>query len=208
MGSVVTTVIIPARNEEKTIGAIVTAFNNHTETRGRVYVGLDADTTDDTGRVVWAQGGCAFHTNQRGKGQVVTSLIACLRANASLSNRIIICDGDYTGLTTDHIQDILNARMGMTIGIPDWPDISIPSHVTNAWPLVSGFRCLPWAMIPSDAHGYLLETQLNLTAIKQKIPIRHIFMEGLKSPFQWPLPIKRMEELKRDRKWGERNGIL
>lgn len=203
-----TSVIIPARNEEKTIGAIVRTFNEHHETKGNVFVFIDAASTDDTGREVWASEGSAIHTDRRGKGQVVAQGVWYLNRHNLLTNRIILCDGDYTGLTVEHVSRILEPERGMTIGIPDFPSIDIPEHVINAWPHVSGFRCVPWGILPHDAHGYLLETQLNQLAARYKMKKTLRFMNGLKSPFQWPLATQRMAELIRDREWGLSHGVL
>lgn len=203
-----TTVIIAARNEEKTIGKIIATFNKHPETQGNVYVGIDADTNDLTSKRVWANHGCAVHTDQRGKGQVVNATLSMVMQHAHLSHRIILCDGDYTGLTIAHIDKLLTPKDGMTIGVPDWPTQDVPAQAIKAWPLVSGFRCLPYNVIPGNAHGYLLETQINKRVLATFMTIRHVFMNGLKSPFQWPLTQRRMAELERDREWGERNGVL
>src|SRR6266851_1614496 len=203
-----TAVIIPARNEEKTIGAIVKTFNDHPETRGDIFVFEDADSTDNTGRLVWENGGCAVHVDKRGKGQVVKAGLDMLFKNSDLSSRIMLCDGDYIGLTTDHITRILKPKRGMTIGVPDFPLIDVPEHVISAWPHISGFRCLPHGLIPDDAHGYMLETQINLMAIKRRMLVSKVMMPGLKSPFEWPLSPQRMRELQRDREWGTRNGLL
>lgn len=203
-----TTVIIPARNEEKTIGKIVEVFMEHPETRENVWVGIDADTTDGTAVEVWDRLGFVWHTGERGKGQVVRKTAEIAARHAFTGQRLILCDGDYTGLTTDHIDKILTPTPGIVIGVPDWPEIEVPSRVTHSWPQVSGFRCIPWHLLPPDAHGYLLETQLNLAAIATRTPVRTIFMEGLKAPFQWPLSKKRKAELERDRQWGIDNGIF
>jgi glycosyltransferase involved in cell wall biosynthesis len=208
--AVETTVIIPARNEEKTIGAIVRTFQEYAPTAGNVYVAIDADTTDSTVDEVKAAGGTPITgMGMRGKGQVVAralTIVAC--GGPMLSSRIILCDADYTGLTVKHINDLLKPNRGMVIGVPDWPDVEVPEHVIHAWPRVSGFRCLDWPLIPDDAHGYLLETQLNLRAVRYRTQIKQVYMEGLKSPFQWPLSDQRMAELLRDREWGLRNGVL
>jgi hypothetical protein len=207
---VATTVIIPARNEEVRIGAIVRTFAEHPETARQVFVGLDADTVDSTAGQVWANGGCAFHTDQRGKGQVVNAALTTIASSLKISKRIILCDADYSGLTAEHISRILEPRTrdGMIIGVPDYPDIDVPAHVINAWHRVSGFRCLPWTMIPHDAHGYLLETQLNLIAVRRRLPILSLFMPGLKAPFTWPFTDRRLRELQRDQTWGKTHGIL
>jgi hypothetical protein len=205
-----TTVIIPARNEEVAISNVVRAFRNHPETRNDVYVAIDKATTDSTPFQAREAGATPIHTHVHGKGQNVYQ--ACLAVSVlpgSCSARIILCDGDYEGLTAEHIEKILiKFKRGMVIGVPDWPDIDVPSHVTNAWPRASGFRCLPWLMIPADAHGYLLETQLNNRAITMRMPMPFVSMPGLKSPFQWPLTARRMAALQLDREWGTKNGVL
>jgi glycosyltransferase involved in cell wall biosynthesis len=205
-----TSVIIPARNEESTIGSVITAFRRHPGTRPSIFVGIDADTTDDTAEITRINGATAIHTDRRGKGQVVNDVLKLLTRHGVpvLSDRIILCDADYTGLTPLHIDKILWRQKGMTIGVPDLPDIPVPQHVTDAWPRVSGFRCLPWAIIPEDAHGYLLETQINIMAATLRLETRMVEMPGLKAPFQWPLSEQRMHELQRDRQWGTFHGVL
>lgn len=204
-----TTVIIPARNEEATIAKIVQTFQDHPETKDHVYIGVDGSTSDHTSKAAIGHGGFPVRTGVRGKGEVVLATLNVVgNLPGMLSERIILCDADYTDLTTDHITAILKPPRGMAIGIPDWPAVECPEHVINAWPRVSGFRCLPWALIPSDAHGYLLETQLNLRAIKFRIPFKFVPMPGLKSPFQWPLSPRRLAAAQADREWGERHGYL
>lgn len=204
-----TTVIIPARNEFLTIRKIVETFNLHPETKGHVRVAIDAQTTDDTLPQVLEAGGIPMSYGMTsGKGQIVKAAVDFLAVADRITPRIILCDGDYSDLNLDHIDRILWGQTGMIIGVPDWPDIEIPNHVTNSWPHQSGFRCIPWTLIPPNAHGYLLETQLNRAAIDDRMRIGHVMMPGLKSPFQWPLSAKRMAELERDRAWGRANGVL
>lgn len=203
-----TTVIIPARNEEATIGPIVGQFTTYPAEQMNVYVGIDADTTDKTAQIVLDWEGIPIPFRMRGKGQIVSNTVRVLNQAGLISHRIILCDGDYTGLTWNHITEILKPDRGMVIGVPDWPDCDVPEHVTLAWPQISGFRCLPWMMVPQRSQGYLLETQLNQQAARDKMPVRTVFMPGLKSPFQWPMHPGRMRQLQLDREWGMRNGIL
>lgn len=199
-------VIIPARNEESTIGAIVRTFNEHPATADNVHVIIDADTWDETSDEVLANGGFAYVTSERGKGQLVRAGLSEIRRRTN--PRIILCDADYTGLTAVHIDKLIRIPDGMTIGIPEWPEMEVPHRVTRSWPRVSGFRYLPRNLIPLNAHGYLLETQINVQAVKSYVPTYLVFMDGLKVRFQWPLSEKRRAELARDREWGERAGIL
>lgn len=192
-------------------------FSRHSATAGKIYVAIDAETTDRTADMVWRHGGCPIPTEVSGKGQVIWKAMKEIESAGCQTNRVILCDGDYTGLTRNHIDSMLYKHLlsigvayesAMVIGVPDWPDCEVPEHVTGAWPRVSGFRAMMWRMVPEDAHGYLLETQLNYKALREKIPVHTIFLKGLKAPFQWPLTEKRMSELLRDQKWGRENGVL
>jgi hypothetical protein len=199
-------VIIPARNEESTIGAIVRTFNNHPQTSNSVYVIIDGATTDSTGKVAYDNGAHVTETMFRGKGQIVRRGLTLIRNRTN--PRFLLCDADYTGLSTAHIDKMLKIPSGVTIGVPDWPEVPVPYNVVRSWPQVSGFRYLPRALVPKDAHGYLLETQINIQAIKAYMPRYLVMLEGLKARFQWPLSDERMAELLRDKEWGERKGIL
>jgi hypothetical protein len=204
-----TAVIIPARNEESTIGPIVRAFQKDPETHNNVFVGIDNMTTDDTASKARRAGGIVVECTVHGKGEVVAFLADAMRTLKVISDRVILCDADYTGLSHRHVGMILAERRGMAIGVPDFPTIEdIPMHVSRAWPLVSGFRYLPERLIPADAHGYLLETQLNQAAYRTMEIIRTIPMPGLKSPFRWPLSPRRMRALQADKRWGIEHGIL
>ena len=207
---VATTVIIPCRNEATTIGPIVETFQQHDATNSQIYVILDRATTDETGANAREAGANVFQSNVHGKGQVVRE---ALRIIVNMSEDIILCDGDYTGLTTDHIQRLLCPPRRkhipvMVVGVPDFPDCEVPAHVTTAWPFVSGFRHLHWTWIPINAHGYLLESQINKEIASVQGIVQHVFMPGLKSPFQWPLTERRMAALQADRNWGKRNGVF
>lgn len=198
-------VIIPARNEEATIGPIVRTFVSHSEISG-VVVAIDAETTDNTAKEAERSGAHIVYSERTGKGEVVVDGLRGFKYHRV--DRLILCDGDYTGLTTQHIDFLIRINTGMTIGIPEWPDCPVPIDVLRAWPHVSGLRFVPRAIIPINAKGYLLETQMNLLAIKYYIPRYFAYMEGLKARFTWPLPKRRHEELLRDRRWGEMMGIL
>jgi glycosyltransferase involved in cell wall biosynthesis len=205
-----TSVIIPARNEEATIGPIIHAFQANSKTKNNVFVAVDGMTTDNTAGVARHAGGIVVEcVGVHGKGEVVAYVAGAMRMLNVISERIILCDADYHGFTKHHVKMILAEQRGMVIGVPEFPDFpETPVHVSRAWPLVSGFRYLPGRLIPENAHGYLLETQLNQAAYREGVPIRVMPMPGLRSPFRWPLSPRRMAALQRDRVWGKENGIL
>jgi glycosyltransferase involved in cell wall biosynthesis len=205
-----TAVIIPARNEQQTVGSVVSAFQHHPETKNNVYVGIDAMTDDRTAEFARKSGGIVVQcTDIHGKGEVVAHVTGAMRILGVVTDRVILCDADYRGLRQKHITSLLTERRGMVIGVPDFPDIDeVPTHVSRAWPLVSGFRYLPEKLIPEDAHGYLLETQLNQASRAAGMDLWTIPMPGLKSPFRWPLSPRRMAALQRDRAWGIMHGVF
>lgn len=212
-------VVIPARNEEQSIGRVLTAFADYGGVRreyqiGRVIVVIDDATTDDTAEMVLA----TRYTRPveimrkegvKGKGQCVsygTASVSC--------PWVMICDADWLNLTPDHIASIAETSIemgtrGMVIGVPEYPR-GVPDHVISSWPWVSGFRMFPRFLIGfiNQPHGYLLETQLNTIAAGIGMDIVHLGCDGAISPFTWPLPDWRLQELKRDRLWGIWNGWL
>lgn len=203
-----TAVIIPARNEEVAIFDVVRTFTSFPDTP-YVYVGIDSATVDETAKRVVNAGGIPIpFASVHGKGQVISRTVAAIALAGALTDRVILCDGDYQGLDASHIQRIMQPSRGMTVGVPELPPFDVPSHVTEAWPKVSGFRCLPWGMIPQSAHGYLLETHLEIIATRLRMPVQRVPMPGLVSPFQWPLSPRRMAALKADQAWGEASGLL
>jgi len=201
-------VVIPARNEAKTISPIVNAFVDHPAIN-HVIVVVDKDTTDDT--TVMANltlnmvNGWVLNRMSRGKGQGAT-----LGLNDVTTDYVIFCDADIRGLTHDHISlliaDAVLGEDSMTIGIPDLPP-NYPSNREWAWPWVSGERCLPTRIVrPLKLHGYLMETQINRAASHAKIPVRMEHLPGLKSDFQ--MNAKRILEMQRDRDWARGKRFL
>lgn len=199
-------VIIPARNEAKTIVDIVGTFVQSPSV-DTVFVSIDADTTDNTKDLILEaidyDVRIITFPETRGKGQCVRRALEHIQ-----SDHIIFCDGDYTGLTIDHVELLALAMPEtMVIGIPDLPPGRLLPRVLRSWPWVSGFRIMPSlvAMKP-NLHGYLMEVQLNKAAHDTHTPVGHVRMHGLISPFN--LTNKRLVEMERDRLWGLANGVF
>jgi glycosyltransferase involved in cell wall biosynthesis len=203
-------VIIPARNEEGTIGAVVQTFLDHPGI-GHVIVVVDDATQDSTAAkaavldphnelLVIRRGGI------KGKGECVQ-----LGLDFAGSYRIIFCDADIIGLTASHI-DLLckGGDNEIVYGVPDYPT-DVPMRVTSAWAWITGIRTVPiWIMdaIRFDLHGYLMETQINQACAKAILPWRHERLNGLYTPFTWPLPDDRRDEMHRDYLWGLDHGVF
>jgi glycosyltransferase involved in cell wall biosynthesis len=200
-----TDVIIPARNEDKTIGPIVHTFAAHPDV-ARIIVVIDRKTTDETAYLAEMHGAThVIHADARGKGQ-------CMQAGLTevTTRRVIFCDADLYGLTQNHITALVEGR-GLTIGVPDPPIIN-PYPATlrrlyQAWPWISGERSLPTVIASKlDLHGYLAEVQINEACRAASVAVFQAPLTGLYAPVV--LSKTRLEDMERDRKWGIERGIL
>lgn len=209
-----TDVVIPARNEEKTIAWVVNALRCHPSI-GRIIVVIDAETTDNTASEAWvyyATNVCR-HDHISGKGQLVKHGLTHVE-----TSRVLFCDADITGLTHDHITTLVDVSTWrhrddtMIIGIPDFPKWDeVPPRFRDtlywAWPWVSGERSMLTDIARSvNLHGYLMETQLNNANHAAGKKVRLERLHGLKSPVD--LNERRLQEMDRDRQWGLKNGVL
>jgi hypothetical protein len=206
-----TDVIIPARNEQFTVGAVVAAFKEHPEI-GRVTVSIDADTKDDTLDAAEKAGADIVYTPAKGKGQVIKEAVPFVT-----TNQVILCDADVDGLTVTHVQQLLGK--GLVIGVPDIPIEEILTsnaviarpgwfnRILKTWHEVSGQRNVPTdVLIGLELHGYLTEVQINDACERLHLPPRYTRLQGLHSPFL--MTKQRLEEMERDRRWGIGKGIL
>jgi len=205
-------VVIPARNEQGTISDILTVLSGHPAI-GSIIVGIDADSIDNTETLLiqkWCHLPNLFLTfGEKGKGQVVKK---CL--NLVMSPSVMFCDADITGLTYDHVSELLADTVidddanhaGMTIGVPDFPP-NYPRQRMWAWPWVSGQRVVPTALVrPLNLHGYLMEVQINTAVKHASLPLHFVWLEGVKSKYQ--MSELRVNEMQRDAQWGREHGVL
>ncbi|MBU3742112.1 MAG: glycosyltransferase family 2 protein [Candidatus Kapabacteria bacterium] len=102
-------VIIPALNEEASIGRVVVAVREHV---GRVVV-VDNGSTDATAKVARAAGAHVVHQQERGYGA------ACLRGIEELAKDppdvVVFVDGDFS----DHPDDVVEVRAPVLRGDAD-----------------------------------------------------------------------------------------
>jgi glycosyltransferase involved in cell wall biosynthesis len=206
-----TDVIIPARNEEMTLGRTIHTFARHPAI-GNIIVVVDADTTDltwevadATNQVRWLLSG----TNIRGKGQCVKYGLRHVQ-----SRRVIFCDADLNDLAEEHITKLITHpdHNTMIIGVPDFPDLdTIPPRfaptILWAWPWVSGERSMVADVARDvDLHGYLMETQLNDANHAAGNMVLLERLHGLVSPLD--LNEQRLAEMNRDLTWGQEHGVI
>lgn len=202
-------VVLPARNEAKTIGQIINIFLLHPAV-GKVIVCVDSETADETAQIAASciddyRIGWIITNAGRGKGQ-------CVRRGLEevTTKYVAFCDTDITGLTVDHVSLLLsNAVLDepyLTIGVPDIPK-NYPTERLFAWPWVSGERCVPTALVrPLFLHGYLMETQINAAAKHASLPVHFEWLHRLKASYY--MSEKRIREMMRDAQFGREHGIL
>lgn len=199
-------VIIPARNEEITIGDILTAFMPALRINS-IFVVIDPDTADATeeaakGILKDRDNAHVIHSPEAGKGQCVRYALKYVD-----TDRVMFCDADYLGLTRFHVERMTVEYGGVMIGVPRMPS-NLPPRSYPHWPWVSGFRTVPMMILKDlDLHGYLMETQINHAAYDYNIsPTWLHYMRDLYSPYR--MSDKRIREMERDREWGLKNGVL
>ena len=205
------TCIIPAWNEEDTVGPVVEAFLWCRYVRP-IIVSVDGWTEDDTAVIAGAHlkgehNGTVLRNPRivHGKGQTLMAALAQVR-----TPYVFFCDADISGLEPDHISimisDATTDETSLTIGVPDIPD-NYPEDREWAWPWVSGIRCMPMRVIrPLQLHGYLTEVQINSVFYHSQISIRMERLFGVKSPYQ--MSERRLEDMEKDAAWGHQHGIL
>jgi hypothetical protein len=137
---------------------------------------------------------------------------------------VILSDADYTGLTHEHVSQLLShpAPM-MVIGVPDWPDdeevqrwISATGKPSirrwhsfyRAYPWMSGIRYVPTHLLRSiqpPLHGYCTEAQINKAARATGLACQFEALNGLQSPMR--ITDQRVKEMHRDYMWGMEHGL-
>jgi glycosyltransferase involved in cell wall biosynthesis len=208
-------VIIPARNEQDTIGPIVDVLAKHPRIASVIVV-IDADTTDNTGDIALAYGGWVIngeHSGTCGKGQ-------CIRLGLEYvqSEYVFLCDADLMRLTPDHVSQMVE-RERFTIGVPDFPLSEImmtPAvqdnpdwfrSICHTWEIISGERLVPVNVLRKiDLHGYLTEVQINSACLARGERPVFVQLKGLYSPFV--MTERRIAEMQRDRQWGFTHGVF
>lgn len=161
-------VVIAARNEAKTIGAIVDAWV--AASVGKVIV-VDDCSTDSTAAIAASRGATVVAGPHLGKGQAMEVGLEYVQ-----SDRVTFCDGDLTGFTTVHARSLSEPYDGQVCGILDNGSGLFSSMV----PPITGQRTLPtWLARSVKLVGWQAETQLNAAVARQRLPVRHVLLSGV-----------------------------
>lgn len=171
--------IIPAKNEARTIGAVV---------RTLIASGFFSEV------IVVSDGsvdGTVFAATFAGATKVI-ELPVCLGKGAALhrgveetsAEALAFFDADLVGLTADHVREVMAPVMGggfeMFVGIQDY---GLLSSVAPHFPKVSGQRALRrdvFEGVPAHLlHGYKVESALNELCRTRGYRVGAIVLSGL-----------------------------
>jgi glycosyltransferase involved in cell wall biosynthesis len=194
-------VVIPARNEADTIGAVVSAFAINPTIGTIIVVANQCD--DGTQDIAREAGAFVLEQNKEaGKGQSLKVGLDYVE-----TDRVMFCDADLRGPLAEYITAIAAPEnAGMVIGIPDYPILSpVPWRVPRPiWNIVSGERSLPTRIARGlDLHGYCVEVQINRAAEEEGMTKGFVLMTGVRGKVR--KNSVRMAELRRDQKWLKEN---
>lgn len=187
-------VVIPARNEQETVRAVINAFRDSWSIGQIIVVVNDStDKTEELAREV--PGTRVLYLDGRGKGQAVSAGLALVT-----TPRVIFCDADLHGLTNLHVSQLCAESDGVVIGVPDFTaNVPWPVH-KEVWGWVSGIRCLPTRVAKSvPLYGYTMEVMLNHAAQRAGLPSLFTRLYGVTGTPRWNAD--RMEQLVEGKKW-------
>ena len=172
--------VIPAYNEEKTVGAVIEAV----KTAGffeQIIVVSDG-STDNTAKAARSAGAevVELESNQ-GKGTAVAAGLA--KTDSPL---VCFLDADLVGLRSEHLQKmaepVLSGRWVMSVGMVDRG--SVFNFLSGLLPLISGQRVLcreVFEKIPSEFRsGYKMETAMTWICRRGKLPCGRVVLSKLK----------------------------
>lgn len=162
------TVLVPAKNEAKTIGGVVEKAKSH-HLVSEVLV-VDHGSTDSTGTVAAAAGARVVRFEESGLGRAVKYGIA------EASNDFILrTDGDISNWSVEWIDTLtLNYIGGLTRGYFDTPNETFPVTNLVVRPFFELYR-KEWASIPKPLSGtYLFD--------RREFPLREV-------PDNWAIDI-------------------
>lgn len=175
-----TIAIIPAFNEEKTIGSIIETLKEVPQVSDIVVVS-DA-STDSTGEVAASLGAKVIElAENRGKGGAMKAGLDCTRAEI-----ILFLDADLIGLNREHVYKLLNpvlyGRADMTIGVFESGRFSTDLAQKVA-PYLSGQRAVKRSIFEGisgiDMSRFGVEVALTRYIESSDVRVEKVFLEDM-----------------------------
>lgn len=175
-------VVIAARNEAATVGAVVRAFRDAPSVNQVIVV--DDASADETGKVARDAGARVISGPGIGKGEAVACGMSWV-----YTDRVIFCDADLKGFRAEHAEQLAQDYDGMIVGfmvpsryVPNsrLEKATIPSLGSANYPMLSGIRSMPMSLPMSvPMFGYAMETQLEVTARLTGVPVCFTYLYGV-----------------------------
>ena len=171
--------IVPAFNEEPTIGAVVSVLRASPDVR-EVIVVCDG-STDGTAEAARAAGATVYDLpKNQGKGAAMLHGLAHTDASA-----IAFFDADLRGLTADHVSrlvlPVISGSRVMNVGIRDRG--TIVSRLTALFPLIGGERAMlrqvAEGIPPEYFQGFMAESAMNYYCRSRGLPYGSVHLPGL-----------------------------
>jgi hypothetical protein len=180
-------VVIPARNEARTVADVVEAALGCRFTREVVVV--DDGSTDGTAVVAAAAGAKVVRREPvAGVGWAGTggSKAHALQAGVAASDAaaFLFCDADLVGITSAHLDGIcrpyVEGRATMSVG---WFDYGLWNPLVLRLAPTTGERVVPrwvWDAIPEHKrHGYSIEIMINEVIAEGRLPTTARILHGV-----------------------------
>jgi glycosyltransferase involved in cell wall biosynthesis len=172
-------VIIPAYNEEPTVGAVIAAA--HRSPLVSEVIVVSDGSTDATAEVARAAGAdVVVLVANKGKGEALRAGVA--RTNAPL---LLFLDADVYGLTPEHVErlvlPVLSGSRVMNVGLRDRGRFI--TNLTRFLPLISGERAMRREVfegVPREyAQGFMVEAALNYFCRSRRLDYGHVILPGV-----------------------------
>lgn len=172
--------IVPAFNEEKTIGNVISVLAK-SDLLDEIIVISDG-STDNTKQVSEKAGATLVHELPVKNGKGAAMLHGLAHTDASV---IVFFDADLRGLTLDHVArlvlPVINGAKTMNIGTRDrgkWI-----SKLAQHLPLIGGERALRRKVLeqipPEYIQGFMVESALNFYCRSRKLRYSTVMLPGL-----------------------------
>lgn len=181
--------VVPAFNEEKTVGAVVRVLSLAPSVDEVIVV--DDGSLDGTAKEAKRNGANVFSLPENaGKGSAMIRGVAMAKGSV-----ILFVDADVVGLRKEHIEGLLKPVLAgshdMVIGVVDrGKTINSVNRFFEA--PFSGIRALKkdlWEAIPQELKsGYLVDSAISVVADKKDLRVLKMTLGGVKNS---PKPQKR-----------------
>lgn len=171
--------VIPAYNEEKTVGQLVTIFKNSNLFEEIIVV--DDGSKDRTAFLAKEAGAIVISLpKNEGKGEALTTGV-----KISTSPIILFFDADLLGVTKEHLQELINPVINneadMVIGIqPKYEELY---GMSKSIPLISGQRAMKREIFEAVPNfwrvGYQIDEALSYYCKMNELRVKKIFLTGV-----------------------------